>query len=420
MISNLSREMMMLDNWVESSLGEVINFDPKEKIEKKQLAKKIAMDKLQPFSRKISGFEVSEYKGGKKFRNGDTLLARITPCLENGKTAQVSILEDNEVGFGSTEYIVLRNKKNTTDKDFIFYLAISPCFRDIAIKSMIGTSGRQRVQHDVLENLKINLPPLEEQKAIAATLSCLDDKIELNNRMNQTLEEMAQAIFKSWFVDFEPFQDGEFMDSELGRIPKGWRVVALGDLIKIIDNRGKTPPLTNITFDFPIIDVRALSGELRIINYDRCKKFVDENIYNNWFRSGHPKIYDILMSTVGSLAELKLFYNQKGCIAQNVVALRSIEISPLYLYQYLKNIRENLVSYNIGSVQPSIKVTHIIKHKILLPDYKILNDYQDIVCDITKKIYDNTDESQKLKELRNTLLPKLMSGEIRVPIPEVE
>lgn len=409
----------MMNEWKKFKLGDVIDFNPRESISKGQVAKKVAMEKLIPFSKFIDGYELVEFKGGSKFRNGDTLLARITPCLENGKTAKVTILDDDEVGYGSTEYIVMREKLDRTANDFIYYLSISPRYRDIAIKSMVGTSGRQRVQHDVLENVMIAVPPLNEQKAIAATLSSLDDKIELNNKINKILEEMAQSIFKSWFVDLEPFQDGEFEESELGRIPKGWKVIELGECVTIIDNRGKTPPLSSKPTPYPIIDVKALSGQSRIINYDKCTKYVNEDTYKNWFRNGHPLPQDILMSTVGSLAEMKLFYGNKGCIAQNVVGFRIINIFSQYLYQYLKHIKADLVSYNIGSVQPSIKVTHIIKLKILIPSDNVLTGFESTVKKISEVIFKNHIENQILANIRNEILPKLMSGEIRVPIEEV-
>ena len=229
-------------NWQLYKLKDIIQFNPKESIKKKEIAKKIAMDKLEPFTRKVSGYEETEFTSGTKFRNGDTLLARITPCLENGKTAQVDILDENEIGFGSTEYIVLREKLGITFNDYIYYLSISPEFRNMAIKSMTGSSGRQRVQKDVLEESEIILPPLEEQKAIAKILSDLDEKIEVNNKINKNLEEMAQAIFKQWFVDFEfpneegkPYKSsgGEMVESELGMIPKGWNISELGELYEV-------------------------------------------------------------------------------------------------------------------------------------------------------------------------------------------
>ena len=214
---------------------------------------------------------------------------------------------------------------------------------------------------------------------------------------------MAQAIFKSWFVDFEPFG---------GVMPEDWREVPLGSLVQSIDNRGKTPQLAPQPTDYPIIDVKALSGNQRIIDFNNCTKFVEAETYNSWFRSGHPAPYDILLSTVGSLAEMKLFFGNRGCIAQNVVGFRS-EI-PLYLYQYLQYIKDDLVSYNIGSVQPSIKVTHIIKHPILVPTTEILQRFNEAVQPITEEIYTNHCQSEHLAAIRDSILPRLMSGELSV------
>lgn len=124
------------------------------------------MDKLGTFERKIKGFELSEYKSGPKFKNRDTLLAKITPCLENGKTALVDILEDNEIAFGSSEFIVLINNE-LSDYRFVYYLARSPYFREKVISCMEGTSGRKRVNEGALKNLSINVPPLTTQQKIA-------------------------------------------------------------------------------------------------------------------------------------------------------------------------------------------------------------------------------------------------------------
>ncbi|WP_429845135.1 restriction endonuclease subunit S [Brevibacillus sp. FIR094] len=413
--------------WTESSVEDLVQINPSYKLKKGTVSKKISMADLDSYTRKISGFEICEFTGGSKFINGDTLLARITPCLENGKTSYVDILGNGEIGFGSTEFIVLKGKEGLSDNKFVYYLAISPEFRSMAIKSMTGTSGRQRAQVDVIGKWKFKFPPVQEQKAISKILSCLDEKIELNNSINKNLEEMAQALFKRWFVDFEfpnengePYKSsgGEFEQSEMGLIPKGWGIFDLGDLINVIDNRGKTPPLANGKTAYPIIDVKALSGPSRIINFDNCLKFVNRDTYESWFRNGHPKPGDILLSTVGSLAEMKLFYGDTGCIAQNVVALRSNRISHLYMYQYLKFIKNDLISYNIGSVQPSIKVTHFIKHKVLKPHIDLENKFNSLMDQQSKLIYNNIIQIENLKNIRNTLLPKLMSGEIRAPMKQ--
>ena len=195
-------------------------------------------------------------------------------------------------------------------------------------------------------------------------------------------------------------------------MPGDWREVPLGSLVQSIDNRGKTPPLAPQPTDYPVIDVKALSGSQRVVDFNNCTKFVEAETYLSWFRSGHPQPYDILLSTVGSLAEMKLFFGTRGCIAQNVVGFRSK--TPLYLYQYLQYIKDDLVSYNIGSVQPSIKVTHIIKHPIIIPADDVLKQFNDIVEPLTYEIYTNHRQSEYLASIRDSLLPRLMSGELSV------
>ena len=194
---------MQKSNWNEFILNDFIEFNPKIQIKKGSLATKVDMDKLAPFTRKITGYQIAEFMGGSKFSNKDTLLARITPCLENGKTAYVDILHEGEVAFGSTEFIVLRGKAKISDSLFIYYLSISPTFREKAISLMSGTSGRQRVDVNALKQISFDLPPIEEQKRIAGVLGAFDDKIELLQKQNITLENMAKALFKSWFVDFD-------------------------------------------------------------------------------------------------------------------------------------------------------------------------------------------------------------------------
>lgn len=216
-------------------LFDFAEINPRESIKKGSVVKKVAMDKLQPFCRDIPEFELAEFTGGTKFRNGDTIMARITPCLENGKTAKVNIFDDGEVGFGSTEFIVFRAKDGISDEDYLYYLVTSPIVRDPAIKSMVGSSGRQRVQTDVVENLEIEVPDLDAQKRIGHLLRDLDDKIALNNAINKNLEAQAQSIFKSWFID----------------VPESssWETGTFSDIIDtmIAGDWGKDSPLGNNT-----------------------------------------------------------------------------------------------------------------------------------------------------------------------------
>ncbi|MEG1861963.1 MAG: restriction endonuclease subunit S, partial [Bacteroidaceae bacterium] len=176
-----------MDGWNRIKASDFINFNPRESLPKNTKAKKVAMEHLLPYTRDVSEYEIALFTGGTKFRNGDTIMAKITPCLENGKTAQVNFLGSDEVGFGSTEFVVMRAKPNVSDADFVYYLATSPFFRRIAIQSMVGSSGRQRVQQGVLDFTELLVPPLLVQVEIGRTLRILDDKITHNIKINHHL-----------------------------------------------------------------------------------------------------------------------------------------------------------------------------------------------------------------------------------------
>jgi hypothetical protein len=173
----------MTSEWRTIRAADFIDFNPRLSLKKGDIATKVAMDKLKPFTKKIPETEKAEFNGGAKFCNGDTVMARITPCLENGKTAYVDMLDDGEIGFGSTEFIVMRAKTGISDPQFVYYTAINPVFRNVAIKSMVGSSGRQRVQQSVLEELELSVPDLDEQRRIGDFLARIDEKIALNDRI---------------------------------------------------------------------------------------------------------------------------------------------------------------------------------------------------------------------------------------------
>lgn len=301
----------------------------------------------------------------------------------------------------STGFTVIDVDINKAIPEFVYYLLTqnntTEQLQAIAEQSV---STYPSIKPSDIENLEFKLPNLIIQNKIVSILDTIDSKICQNEKINKNLEEQLSALFVNMF--------GHSIDSLDNSDIK------LGDLIESVDNRGKTPPLSDEPTDYPIIDVRALSGNSRIIDYTNCTKYVSKETYNNWFRSGHPKEYDILISTVGSLAEMKIFLGTIGCIAQNVVGFRTKGISPLYLYQYLNYIKNDLVAYNIGSVQPSIKVTHIIKHSIYVASKEDIEIFDSIARNITKKIFANCQENEALKQMRDTLLPKLISGELDV------
>ena len=238
-------------NWRSLPFADAVQINPPVPLRRGEAYPFLDMASINSGQRHASAREVRAFAGGgSRFTRGDTLMARITPCLENGKICRYS---GDGPAFGSTEFIVIRARSGTTTDGFAYYLAQSRIVRDYAVSKMTGSSGRQRVPTDVFERLLLNLPPLPIQQRIAHILGTLDDKIELNRRMNESLEAMARAIFKSWFIDFDPVRrnmekkrsshgrqavgedadalfPAEFQNSELGLIPKGWEVGKLGEV----------------------------------------------------------------------------------------------------------------------------------------------------------------------------------------------
>ncbi|MDE6834926.1 MAG: restriction endonuclease subunit S, partial [Ruminococcus sp.] len=350
------------------------------------MVKKVSMDMIQPFCRDISAFEMKEFSGGTKFRNGDTLMARITPCLENGKTVKVNILYNNEIGFGSTEYIVFRAIDGITDADFIYYLICSPIVRKPAIKSMVGSSGRQRVQTDVLKNLEIRLPDLKTQCKIGSLLKSLDDKIELNNRINKNLEEQEQAIFKNFFSKFK--QNGilsDIADITMGQSPKGTSYNMTGAGIVFFQGR------TDFGYRFPT--VRMYTTE--------PKKMAETG--------------DILMSVRAPVGDLNIAH-QKCCIGRGLASIRSKNNHNSFLFYTLSNIKEQLDIFNgQGTVFGAINRKSLKELIISVPPCELIEKFEMIVSPLDKVIRNNYNENQRLSALRDALLPELMSGKIKIP-----
>ena len=382
----------MKSEWTKKNLSDIADFNPRETIKKGAIAKKISMDVLRPFCRDIPYYVEESFSGGTKFRNGDTIMARITPCLENGKTAQVSILNDGEIGFGSTEYIVFRAKEGIADKNYLYYLVCSPEIREPAIKSMVGSSGRQRVQTDVVKNLEIDVPPLVEQEKIGSFLKVFDDKIALNDRINNNLEQQAQALFKSWFLDYQPWS---------GSAPDSWNCGKLGDFT-VIKRGGSPRPIQEYLSDsglrwLKISDVTSLQTPFVIDIKDHIieaglKKTVflkaGSLVLSNSATPGVPKILDV-----------------DSCIHDGWLYFPESKFSKEYLYLYFKYIRQQLINLSNGSVFNNLKTDILKAYPTILPDTETLRRFDDIVHPIFLQMKNLTRESHKLTNMRDALLP---------------
>lgn len=290
-----------------------------------------------------------------------------------------------------TAYFIMENENY--DLKYLYFL-----LQTLGLDELNEDSAVPGLNRNTAYQQEIFLPPLSEQKAIAEILSSLDDKIDLLTRQNKTLEDLAQAYFRKWFIE-------DASDE--------WEVGKLGDFVEVIDNRGKTPPYQDIPTEYPIIEVKSISGDNRFIDYQKCEKFVLESTYKTWFR-GYIKPLDVLVSTVGSVGEIAQVLLEHGVIAQNVIGLRSKGTSPYHLFEYMKYMKNEIKELDIGSVQPSIKVPHLLSLQYVKPDRDSLRKFDDFSKELVNKMISNFMQIQTLQKLRDTLLPKLISGEIRV------
>lgn len=373
-------------NWTTKKLSEIAYINPRESLGKGVVAKKVPMDKLQPFCRDIPEFVLEEYKGGTKFRNGDTIMARITPCLENGKIAKVSVLSDGEVGFGSTEYIVFRAIDGVSDADFLYYLICSPLVRNPAIKSMVGSSGRQRVQTDVVANLDVELPPIEEQRKIGGLLKAIDDKIELNDVINNNLEQQVSILYQSWFEDFEITN---------GVCPEDWSYQELSSIADIAS--GKRPPVKS--------NVCNQETPVSIVGAASVMGFTSEANHTD-------KI--LVTGRVGTHGVVQRF-NTPCWTSDNTLVITS----PYYEFTNQILHRIDYSSMNRGSTQPLITQGDMKKVVVLVPDENTVAKFEEFAGSLMVKWEANNKENVKLASLRDTLLPKLMSGELDVSNIEI-
>lgn len=381
-----------MGDWKEYKLDDFANINPTETIPKGTVAKKIAMELIQPFTKRISSFSMEEYKGGVKFKNGDTLMARITPSLENGKTSYVDILDDGEVGFGSTEFIVFREKENVSDKHFVYYLATSPIVRNTAIKSMTGSSGRQRVQTDVVKEHLFDAPELLEQKAIADVLSSLDDKIDLLHRQNKTLEQMAKTLFRQWFVE-EAKED--------------WEERPLSSVATFLNGLAcqKHPPKNEID-KLPVLKIKQLRNGFSD-DCDWCTTEVNpEYIIENG---------DVIFSWSASLM-VKIWDGEKCILNQHLFKVTSDEFPKWYYYLWSKHHLEEFISISAShaTTMGHIKRGDLDNAIVLVPSDDEMTTFTEIQSPIIDKIISNNKQLIKLVSLRETLLSNLISGEVTV------
>ena len=403
-----------MSKWRKKQLQEIAFLKPTETLKKGDIAPNIPMANIKEFQRDVVKIDYGEFRGGTKFRNGDTLLAKITPCLENGKTAFVNCLQEDEIGFGSTEFIVLRAKENI-DERFLYYLSISPEFRKQAISLMEGTSGRKRVNENALKISDFLIPDLEEQRKIANILSAIDDKIQINHQINQELEAMAKTLYDYWFVQFDfPDQNGKLYKSSGGKmvyhpelkreIPEGWEVEKLSKIANI--TMGQSPKgssynevgegllffqgSTDFGWRFPI--ARQYTTE--------PSRMAEED--------------DILLSVRAPVGTLNIA-DTRCCIGRGLAAINSKIGANSYIFNVMQDFKKLFDLRNsVGTTFGSITKDDLYNLKIIYPPNELLMNFDQLVKSFDKEIKNRSRQNQELIQLRDWLLPMLMNGQVKV------
>ncbi len=316
---------------------------------------------------------------------------------------------------------ILRVNPEIITPEFLYYTLNSPTVKNNVRDNYGSGSAIPRIVLKDFKRMPICYPKLEEQKKIVSLLVSIDKKIALNASINRNLEQQAQAIFKSWFVDFEPFQDGKFVDSGLGMIPKGWNCSPLANIcLKITDG------VHNTVIDDPKGSYLLLScknlknGAIEIGNNERR---INSETFQKLRSRTNLSCGDILMSSVGTIGELVLLQNYPNNIEfQRSVAILKPDkkiVSSYFLYESLLAMKDKIINSAHGAVQQCLFIGDIGQLTIVSPPIAEIQKFDSIVSSMFSMLEKNNQEILRLATIRDTLLPKLMSGEIDVSEVEV-
>ncbi|AVT11092.1 restriction endonuclease subunit S [Paracidovorax avenae] len=392
-----------------AKLSDLATINPTRKVKKGEFVPFVEMAALPLSGRDISPSAVETRiakAAGAHFRNGDTLLARITPCLENGKTAQVNVLPDGAIGEGSTEFIVLCGH-DSADNDFVYYLCRAPEFRNFAISRMEGTSGRQRVAWQSIANYEFELPQPEVRRAAAEFLATLDDRINNLRQSNATIEAIAAAQFKSRFVNFDGVPPEDMQESELGLIPKGWRVASLDAIADYLNGLAlqKFPPESDTEF-LPVIKI----AQLRAGNTSGADKASTKLKPEYIVQDG-----DVLFSWSGTL-EVEVWTGGRGALNQHLFKVTSCEVPKWFYYfatrQHLSDFRA--IAAGKATTMGHIQRGHLTAAKVVVPPPDQMTKHDVVIAPLFEQKINNALRIRTLANLRDALLPCLLAGKLQV------
>lgn len=374
----------------EARLKEYIDINPTVKLQKGEMYSSVEMDKITVGQKVANANNKAEYTGKScsKFLPNDTLMARITPCLENGKIAKY---ESDSAGFGSTEFFVLRAKKNKAIADYVYYLSQTHYVRQLAVNSMTGASGRQRANAKFIGNIKWNFPDMEVQERIVKILSSYDNLIENNNKRIRLLEQMAENLYKEWFVRFR-FPGYEDVEFESG-IPKRWNIEKVKKCVK------------RLPFN-QLYKQKELEPEGTVIVIDQSS--ADYLGFHNNEPSHYANI-DSPIILFGDHSCKFVLMIRDFSLGENVVPFMTIDEKVLDNY-YLYYVVHKLIS----TEEYKRHWSRFTAMKIFVPEYRLQKEFSNIVKSMIEEKQKLWNENQLLIKQRDMLLPRLMSGKLEV------
>jgi type I restriction enzyme S subunit len=291
------------------------------------------------------------------------------------------------------------------DYEFVYY-SLKNDYTTLA--SLANGGAQQNLNAQIIKDYVLKMPSLADQRRIASILSSLDRKIELNNKINADLEEMAQAIFKNWFVDFEPFKDGKFVDSELGMIPEGWKVGTLRDITN--NKTAKVKERNDVKVLSPVT-----SGELVLSEEYFTKQVFSSSIAKYKIVNKGDFAYNPARVNIGSIGRNEFDFD--GCVSPVYVVFSVLDGYENYFDLFRKTdfFKDSVASLAIGGVRQSLSYDDLSLIETIIPSKNIVEKFNNLYNQMKKTIKANKLENSRLSLLRDTLLPRLMSGELEVP-----
>lgn len=342
-----------------------------------------------------------------KLRQGDIVVA-----MTGATIGKIGRIYEDVTAYLNQRVAKIENIQGKSDKNFIYYLLTLKENNDQIIQLGSG-SAQPNFSGKDLENLQFSFPDLETQKKVAYIFTSIDDKIENNLATNQTLEEIARTLFKEWFVNFNyPNADGNLKQSEFGDIPESWEVGTLGDIYKTTS--GGTPSRSKPEYyengSIGWVKSKELNNSFII---DTEEKITEDALKNSSAKL-LPK-HSVLIAMYGAtVGEIGIITDKFTC-NQAICAFLPNELYPFsFIYNFLLSSKQDIISRAVGSAQQNISQQLLLQYKLVIPPSELVQEFHRIVFPLFQKIQDNIEENESLKDLRDSLLPKLMSGEIIV------